>query len=240
MADEIELLRRVSELIPEPTTGAWVRARAAIAAAREEDLPGKVTRRSARHLLALRSLAGVAAALAAGAVALAAVGIPGVSDHGAKGTGTDAAYVVKRVDSALSAAEPAEIGQMTVTTTSAAADGKTETTVTKEWSYRGQRRSMTYLPTGRLIDDWTATASAVYTVVSYPTRTWARGREPGSPAASPPASGSHDCARAVRGVMPVTGMPLPFFSAGGSALTILLLQVGILLNISTYANYERI
>lgn len=40
--------------------------------------------------------------------------------------------------------------------------------------------------------------------------------------------------------MPVTGMPLPFFSYGGTSLAILLFNVGILLNISRYANYERI
>ena len=40
--------------------------------------------------------------------------------------------------------------------------------------------------------------------------------------------------------MPVTGMPLPFFSYGGTSLVFLLFEVGILLNISRYANYERI
>ena len=34
--------------------------------------------------------------------------------------------------------------------------------------------------------------------------------------------------------MPNTGMPLPFFSYGGTALLILLCTVGILLNISRY------
>ena len=34
--------------------------------------------------------------------------------------------------------------------------------------------------------------------------------------------------------MPNTGMPLPFFSYGGTALLILLSSVGILLNISRY------
>ncbi|MCX7843588.1 MAG: putative lipid II flippase FtsW [Clostridia bacterium] len=40
--------------------------------------------------------------------------------------------------------------------------------------------------------------------------------------------------------MPVTGMPLPFFSYGGTSLVFLLFGVGMLLNISRYANYERI
>lgn len=36
--------------------------------------------------------------------------------------------------------------------------------------------------------------------------------------------------------MPVTGMPLPFFSYGGTALIILLCSVGLLLNISRQGN----
>ena len=36
--------------------------------------------------------------------------------------------------------------------------------------------------------------------------------------------------------MPVTGMPLPFFSYGGTSLLILLCEVGVLLNISRAAN----
>ena len=37
-------------------------------------------------------------------------------------------------------------------------------------------------------------------------------------------------------LVPLTGIPLPFFSYGGSALTMLLLATGIILNISKYAN----
>ncbi len=40
--------------------------------------------------------------------------------------------------------------------------------------------------------------------------------------------------------VPVTGMPLPFFSFGGTSLILLLTDIGILLNISRYANYDRI
>ena len=36
----------------------------------------------------------------------------------------------------------------------------------------------------------------------------------------------------VTGLIPVTGMALPFFSAGGTSLLILLASMGILLNIS--------
>ena len=39
--------------------------------------------------------------------------------------------------------------------------------------------------------------------------------------------------------MPVTGMPLPFFSYGGTSLVFLLIDMGILLNISRYATYEK-
>jgi len=44
----------------------------------------------------------------------------------------------------------------------------------------------------------------------------------------------------VTNTVPPTGVSLPFFSAGGTALVVLLAEVGILLNISKYANYERI
>lgn len=40
--------------------------------------------------------------------------------------------------------------------------------------------------------------------------------------------------------MPVTGMPLPLFSYGGTSLVFLMSGIGILLNISRYSNYDRI
>ena len=36
----------------------------------------------------------------------------------------------------------------------------------------------------------------------------------------------------VSNLIPVTGMPLPFFSYGGTALVVLLLQIGVMANIS--------
>ena len=40
--------------------------------------------------------------------------------------------------------------------------------------------------------------------------------------------------------VPPTGVSLPFFSSGGTSLALFMCEVGILLNISRYANYERI
>jgi cell division protein FtsW len=38
----------------------------------------------------------------------------------------------------------------------------------------------------------------------------------------------------VTGLLPTTGLPLPFFSAGGTSVSILMAAVGILLNVSRY------
>jgi cell division protein FtsW len=41
----------------------------------------------------------------------------------------------------------------------------------------------------------------------------------------------------VTGLMPVTGITLPFLSYGGSSLTLMLASIGVILNISRYARY---
>ena len=136
----------------------------------------EAVRRGRRRRLALRSVAAVAAALIAGAVALAAVGVPGAGHDGTEGPVVDAAYVVKRVDSALSAAGSGQIAQMTVTTTRSAAlpGGATTTTTAQEWSYGSRWRSVTYSPARHLVYDEGSGSASVYTLVNYLTRTWAR------------------------------------------------------------------
>jgi hypothetical protein len=158
--------------------------------------PAGLTRRAARRQrrrLVLRSAAGAAAVLAAGAVALAAVGVPGATHNGTDAT----AYVVKRAVTALSAAGPGQIAQMTVTTTRSAAvpGGQTATATAEEWSYGGQWRWTTNALVGHLVYDEGFSTASGYTVVSYLTRTWARQHELGVSAAPTPTpvSGPRGC-----------------------------------------------
>ena len=172
--------------------------------------PAGLTRHAAqrrRRRLALRTVAGSAAVLAAGAVALVAVVVPGVAENPAVAS----ASVVKRVDKALSAAEPGEIAQVTVTTRSATGPGAaTKTTTAEEWSYGDQWRSASYSSAGHLVYDEGSSASSVYTLVSYPTRTWARQRDLGRPVGlaqrSKPVVGEHPVSnRTVHPGAPVLG-----------------------------------
>jgi hypothetical protein len=157
-------------------------------------------RRRRRRRLALGSVTGAVATLAAGATALAMVVLPGVA-----GPAVADAAVVQRVSSALSAAEPGDIAQMTVTTSFTPLNGKTQTTTAREWSYDGRWRSVVNSPAGHPVYDEGTNSSGAYTVVSYQTRTWARARqqEPGNRPKQFPAK-TNGCGPAAGGI------PFPF------------------------------
>ena len=151
--------------------------------------PAGLTRqvvRRRRRRLALRATGGLATALTAGAVALAVVVVPGAGHGAAAGSAVLTADVVKRVNSALSAADPGDIAQMTVTTHRAALPGRTATTTTtsEEWSYGDEWRSVTNSPSGQPVDDEGFSPSTGYTLVSYLKREWAREPGLGRPAGS--------------------------------------------------------
>jgi hypothetical protein len=178
--------------------------------------PAGLIRRAARRRrrrLALRSAAITAAALTAGAVALAAAGVPGARYDG---TAVYTAYVVKRVNSALSASGPGQIAQMTVTTSGGVIPGgTTSATTAEEWSYGGQWRSVTYSPAGHLVYDEGVSTSSVYTLVNYPARTWARQPGLGRPAAPVPQVPSPRGCELVVAAVPLFFWPgLPMFQPG--------------------------
>jgi hypothetical protein len=157
---------------------------------------------------ALRPVGAAAVALAAGAVALVAVVVPGSGHGGTDRSAVDAAYVVQRVDSALSAAGPGEIAQMSVTTHGGAASGGAGVAATaEEWSSGGRWRSVAYSSAGDRVYDEGFSIASGYTVVSYQTRTWARQHGSGGPAALAP--GSRGCAPviATRPLLLQPGLP---------------------------------
>jgi hypothetical protein len=151
--------------------------------------PAGLTRRAARQRrlrLVRRSVAGVTAALAAAAVALV---VPGAGHHGIGGRAVPADYVVKRISSALGAAEPGSIAQMTVTTRFAISGGRTKTSTAEEWSDGDRWRSVTLSGSGRPVYDEGSTASSVFTLVSYLNRSWGRRHLPAGNVLIGPRSG---------------------------------------------------
>jgi hypothetical protein len=161
-----------------------------------------------RRRLAPRAAAGMAAALTAAAVALVAVVVPGAGHKDTEGPAVNAAYVVKRVSSALRAAGPGAIAQMAVTIHGGGISGGTSATSTaQEWSYGDQWRSVTNSPAGQPDYDQGSGAASLYTLVSYPTRTWARQRVAGGPV--PPLSGSGRCGPVVAGLPSLLQPGLP-------------------------------
>jgi hypothetical protein len=142
--------------------------------------PGREADLRSRRRLAPRLAYGVAAALAAGVAVLVAVGVPGEGHDGMAGPVVSTAYVVKRVHSALSAAGPVAIAQLTVTTR-----GPGGTTTGEEWSYGDQSRLVTNSAAGHPAYDQGFSSGSVYTLVSYLMRAWARHRRPDAPVLGP-------------------------------------------------------
>ena len=179
--------------------------------------PGPTRGARRRRRLARRPVTATAAALAAGAVALAAVTVSSAGRHSTETPAADTAFVVKRVDRALNAAGPGEIAQMTLTTSSAAPDGGTATTTTsQEWSNGNQWRSVTNSPAGHLLYDEGSSASSVYTLVDYQTRVWARQPKLGSPAQLGP--GMRACGPVIAALPLLFSYGLPGAGTAGSSL----------------------
>lgn len=171
--------------------------------------------RRRRRRLALRSLTGGVAVLAAGAAALAVLALPGVNGTGQQAA--DAAYVVKNVSDALTTAAPGTIAQMTITTSG----GPGQATSAEEWSNGEQWREVTYSSPGHPVYDEGYSTKSGYTLVSYPTKTWAVQAGLGRPYA--PASASlpavkHGCGQALGSFPVLFRLGLPGTSTSVSSL----------------------
>jgi hypothetical protein len=141
-------------------------------------LPAGIVRRAVRRRrrrLILRSGAGLTAALAAGAAAVATVGMPGARHHGDDVAFT-ARYVEGRVEHALRSAVAGDVAQLSVSVSTMFA-GKTASLTAAEWFHARRWRAVTRLPSGQLLSDESAVSTAAgmgLTFVSYPIRTWGR------------------------------------------------------------------
>ena len=203
MADEIELLRRFIDEIPGPSTDAWARARAAIAAARSEDEPAgrrpkrKLGRR--RWLLAMTAGAAVAAAVAG----LLAGLLPG-SPVSTAGQQIQTTVYVTRVERALTSPSQDSLVGYTRTvyppgTVARPAGGLSAgpgtgspwsvgSTVT--WAYQGSLKTSAFTAAGQAVfSERTAHAAGRSETVAviYPNATWWRAT------AAPPAGRTPAC-----------------------------------------------
>lgn len=190
-------------------------------------LPGTASPRRRRVLLRpaarspVRLAVGIAAALFAGAVALAITELPGAGLSGtqAQEPTIDTAYVLKKVGSALNAAEPGEIAQMAITGRPSPAaggiNGRALSAVTaEEWSYGDQWRVLVMGTSGKPALDVSYSSSAGLTEVNYAQRAWARSRELGSQ--GPPQSGPQSSPGPVRRLS-ATPAPVPASGASGAS-----------------------
>ena len=177
-------------------------------------LTGQIARRRRRRL-ALRSMTGGVAVLAAGAAAVAVLALPSAS--GADREAVETAYVVKNVSNALTTAAPGTIAQMTITTSG----GPGQATSAEEWSNGEQWREVTYSSPGHPVYDEGYSTKSGYTLVSYPSKSWAQqtglGR-PYAPASASLPSAKHGCNVVLGGFPVLFRLGLPGTSTSASSL----------------------
>lgn len=200
MTDEMELLRRFIDEIPGPSTDAWARARAAIAAARAEEEParhrpgwlpggrppGRETGR--RRMLVI----GAGGAIAAAAVGLLVALLPGSPGTG-PGARVETSAFVTRVEHALSQSgqrnlvgyersvyppgfglEPVGAGMMRPLPGSGLSSPWSVRYLV-QWSYRGTSKTSAFTAAGRRVFDLRTTlvrGMSTTTAVLYRSGTW--------------------------------------------------------------------
>jgi hypothetical protein len=204
--DDLEVIRELlTGKLPSQDVNDYVRGRlTAVIAAESHPGAGRPVRRSPRsrravagvgrlhrRRLALRPVAGVAAALAAGAVVLVAVVVPGAGHDSTGGAAVDTAYVVSRTESALAAVGSQDRVESTQVTTSGGLEiefqkggtlvvadlGSRGSTRVAAWVYRRRDKFAAYTSSGQLTSVAGITAARqrrTTTSVDYQHRTWWR------------------------------------------------------------------
>jgi hypothetical protein len=170
-------------------------------------------------------------------VVAAAVALPGTGHHsGVPGPGqssgppaVDIAYLVHRVDGALSAAEPAEIARMTVATSTILG-----TSTAEEWSY-GKRWRVVFSRAGKPVFDVGVGTRSVLTMVFYAERTWLRKR--GQVVPTVPKQRGCERVTAALSMLFSPGMP---GSDESPATVVGLLRVAISCGTLTVAGHQRV
>jgi hypothetical protein len=208
VTDEIDVLRKFRDETPGPSTDAWARARAAIAAVRSEEEPTIIpnaTGPGRRRRFTIAVATGVAAAVAG----LLAVLLPGsaVTAQGPASRIRTAAYVT-RIEQALSESGRANVVGYSRTTLPPGssvllmadalqisfAPGVTSSSGLRtlvRWSYPGTDKFSAFTAAGRPIFDETLTAAgggSAETVI-YGNATWWRAAPTGTQAPVPPVCG---------------------------------------------------
>ena len=207
MADEIELLRRFIDEIPGPSTDAWTRARAAIAAARSEEEPAaprRRRRRGGKRRVLIAAAGAVAAAVTAFALVLAGSPPPGNSSQ------VVTTALVTRVEHAVASHQDDMIGYTRIVLRpgsriqlgtglmvgGSGAGSSLGVGVMVAWSYQGTTEISAFAPGGqRVFTAETASGGtgkpAQEVAVLYGDATWWRAMLPESnrQARTPPACG---------------------------------------------------